>query len=509
MSHVIINIPDLRDGRLQRYMDEKQRELKQIPYSKKHEAGKLPFGFWEGETQADVVRFFQDRGIPVYSGQFADIIKVPSREPGEFGEEKHYRHLSSRLAWLVVLQQLYDIPGRFSILSAMDASITPAHQPISRSMALGLLDFLRAGGRFGIATDSHSSAVFRQFLEPLFELFQGPHGGERYRLRQVPFVANSAELWVLDETQERAAHGPAESYQRVMGWDLFDEAARRLLQDASEQKISNIELLHLLEDALDDILSGLPENIRSLLTEERTQARAATTIPSRLKALLLVFVKARVQQTIEASAVLWPDAPIDRRHMQGDPIDVRGYRRDNELEVSRVTFYLLGENASDKQKLRYHQAGGQAKRQLYAQHLNEQMVIPVLGDRHLKVPIVWRIGGMSAIDSSLKGLDKGTAVDFIADHQEIPPGKIVSVGDSAWEGGSDVPMLAQTGAALVPTPGVELSSQLEGKTVVVTEKLGPEGLLDYVTIATQFLNANNWQVPIFFNELPPGWAGHG
>lgn len=65
-----------------------------------------------------------------------------------------------------------------------------------------------------------------------------------------------------------------------------------------------------------------------------------------------------------------------------------------------------------------------------------------------------RSGGMTTIDITLKGIDKGYAMRWFADELHQPIEKILYVGDALYEGGNDVAVIAtgmQTHAVNNPT----------------------------------------------------------
>ena len=70
-----------------------------------------------------------------------------------------------------------------------------------------------------------------------------------------------------------------------------------------------------------------------------------------------------------------------------------------------------------------------------------------------------RIGGMTTIDITLKGIDKGYAMKWFSEYLNVPITSMVYVGDALYEGGSDASVIP-TGIATYPVENPTGTEQL-------------------------------------------------
>ncbi|MBI3291662.1 MAG: YvcK family protein, partial [Elusimicrobia bacterium] len=486
VTSVVFNTPETDDAALSAYRDTS------------HQTNFPTHGFWEQEPLARVVRFFQDRGIGVYTGRMAGFFEAPARQPDTMASERHYRYHPSRLAWLVLLQQLVDRFGRILIVSDMNGVLTQSQRRITDRMLFALLEFFRAGGGFAILSRSGSEAVHEQVLEPLFTRLQGPHGGETYRLNLLTYVSSLADFFTFDELRARSAERSTEVYQLVESRDVFEESAQRLLQQAGAQGMTPERVIAGLGHVLEESFSHLAQPVAEPLRAESQQALQQQGELPQLRAWLLVFLKTQIAE-LEAwsrttSSEIIPEPLELHTHWQG-PEEVVSYLR-------------VPLRSTDPTELQQDEVPRRRRRRPFVALLNDRMRFTLPGEPSvpLQVPIDWRGSRNSAI-GDVEGVDKRVGLEMIARYNGVLPDEAIGIDDAAGPGGPGVPLLAATAAGLVPNPELaELDPRLHGHTIIQTEP-GPDGVVEYVEIATRLLTAHNPQMPVFFSHLPDGWDG--
>ena len=70
-----------------------------------------------------------------------------------------------------------------------------------------------------------------------------------------------------------------------------------------------------------------------------------------------------------------------------------------------------------------------------------------------------RIGGMTTIDITLKGIDKGYAMKWFSEYLKVPISSMLYVGDALYEGGNDASVIP-TGITTYPVENPSGTEQL-------------------------------------------------
>jgi hydroxymethylpyrimidine pyrophosphatase-like HAD family hydrolase len=124
----------------------------------------------------------------------------------------------------------------------------------------------------------------------------------------------------------------------------------------------------------------------------------------------------------------------------GDRVENRG---------GQITLSTLGQKAPVEAKRVWDPT--KEKRQML-----RKILVPMLPECEVK------IGGMTSVDISKKGIDKRLSVQWIAKHLNVPLEEVLYVGDALFEGGNDE-IVKETGVPTLQTSGPE-------ETITIIEK---------------------------------------
>ncbi len=147
----------------------------------------------------------------------------------------------------------------------------------------------------------------------------------------------------------------------------------------------------------------------------------------------------RVMQVVE-------QALVDTRVTAGEP----AYGEIIENRGASIAVSALGQ-----------QAPVAAKEKWDPDHKKRERVVAII--QPLLPDFEVRIGGMTTIDITLKGIDKGYAMKWFSEYLKVPISSMLYVGDALYEGGNDasvIPTGITTHPVANPTETEKLISQL-------------------------------------------------
>ena len=103
-----------------------------------------------------------------------------------------------------------------------------------------------------------------------------------------------------------------------------------------------------------------------------------------------------------------------------------------------------------------------------------------------RIPIYARAGGRTNIDGTLKGMDKGWAVEEIANELGVPVWSIIFLGDSFNKAGNDEPVLKVAGMSI--NVGDEILPAIDNPYVMTSQDQSSQGLIPYLKLLKVMLH---------------------
>ena len=322
-----------------------------------------------------------DPALIVYQG--ISGVKVSAdmykREPYIPEEPKTHEELDVLGRFEEIVSGMFDQKETPIAVCDLDATVTPSNSKISPKSLKVILGILKAGVPFVALSGISKRRIDKQFLLPLLK---GVAKEDRNILKNLIIASdNGTQIYRYDAAKNDFLCIYAADIEKNLGKAKFDQ------------------IVPVLEECIDDL------HIREML-----MSTMGWWWRWRLK-----------------SDKRWDE-------LKKQIIDVRKVQANGTPSVTQITFMVTGKYATHRQKRKFHKRGGEEIRRRYDKEIEKRL-------RQRGIVLEAKVSGLSSVDITLTGIDKGFGIDMVSSLADLPQKNMIFFGDAFAVEDNDEPAL--------------------------------------------------------------------